>query len=152
MIRGFQEVEKDQIKHRAIKTVLPRRATNESAGYDLHSKESIVMYPNQIHKFTTDVKAYMLSDEKLSIYTRSGNGSKRGIKVRNQVGIIDADYYENEDNDGNIIVCLENTGDQPFEVNIGDKIAQAIFTNYLITDDDNPVKQKRTGGLGHTGK
>ncbi len=151
MNRGFQEVEREFQKHKAIRTFMPTRSTTKAAAYDFKSKESFKLLPKQSHSFYTDVKAYMLDDEVLEIYTRSGNGAGKGIKLRNQTGIIDADYYGNIKNDGNIIICLENTGVDPFEVNIGDKIAQGKFAKFLTIDNDMPEEQTRKGGLGSTG-
>ena len=37
-------------------------------------------------------------------------------------------------------------------INIGDKIAQGIFTKYLIVDDEEEISTERAGGLGSTGK
>lgn len=61
------------------------------------------------------------------------------------------DYYNNKSNDGNIIVCLKNNSDNPFIVNIGDRICQVMFQKYLITDDDD-ADGERIGGVGSTGR
>lgn len=155
-MRKFEEVKEEFKKFPKVKTRLPERADSMSAGYDFYSKESFDILPGESHLTFTDVKATMFFDNVLEMYTRSGNGCKRGVILRNNVGIVDASYYSNEDNDGNIGVCLCNTGTEPFHVEIGDRIAQGIFTRYLITDDDKFMNYKenseRAGGFGSTGK
>lgn len=135
---------------------LPKRSDPQSAGYDFYSNEDFTIQPNCYHTFWTDIKAFMQPNEVLQIYTRSGNGTKRGIVLRNGVGIVDASYYGNPSNDGNIGICLLNTGTEPFVVQCGDRIAQGIFYNYLINETDSfgidvqsPV---RLGGFGSSGK
>lgn len=155
-MRRFEEVKEEFKKFPEVKTRLPERADSQSAGYDFHSKEDYTLRPGEFHMFFTDVCAKMFFDNVLKIYTRSGNGIKRGIILKNNVGIIDASYYGNSDNYGNIGIGLINIGEEPFEVHIGDRIAQGIFERYLITDDDKFIgkrnKNTRTGGFGSTGR
>lgn len=155
-MRKFEEVKENFLKFPGVETKMPERADIHSAGYDFFSKEDVTILPGESHMFWTDVKATMFYDNVLNMYTRSGNGVKRGIILMNNVGVVDAGYYNNETNDGNIGVCLKNTGDAPFEVKIGDRIAQGIFCHYLITDDDKFLgttnSAKRSGGFGSTGR
>lgn len=148
--RGFREVRKDFKKHEE-KTQLPVRATKNSAGYDIFSKEDYVLAPNQTRIFFTDVKAFMLPDEVLMLYVRSSIGIKKGLMLANTVGVIDSDYYNNPDNDGNIGVALHNYSKKPVVIKKGDKIAQCIFTKFLLTDNDQPTQKERKGGIGSTG-
>ena len=67
----------------------------------------------------------------------------------NQVGIIDADYINNKDNEGEIGLFFYNYGDEKWEVKKGDRIAQGMFIKYLTTDDDN-AEGIRNGGWGST--
>lgn len=61
------------------------------------------------------------------------------------------DYFGNVDNDGNIGVFLLNISDDIQYIYRGDRIAQGMFINFLITDDDN-TDTERIGGFGSTGK
>ena len=97
-IRGFEEVNKEMKKFDEG-TTLPKRSDSKSAGYDFYSKETAVIQPGEQHLFWTDVKAYMLDDEVLSLYVRSSIGIKQGLTLANTVGIIDSSYYSNPDND-----------------------------------------------------
>lgn len=156
MKRCFEQVREEYLKFPTIETHLPERADAGACAYDFYSKEYFELAPGQSHIFWTDVKALMYFDNRLDINTRSGNGSKHGIVLANTIGYIDASYYGNSFNDGNIGICLKNTGDSVFIVSVGDRIAQGSFTHYLITDDDkfknDNTNQPRNGGFGSTGK
>jgi dUTP pyrophosphatase len=98
----------------------------------------------------------MYYDNELELHTRSGNGCKKGLVLRNGTGIIDPSYYGNISNDGNIGICLVNMGKDPVFIAEGDRIAQGIFHRYLITDDDKFLKthdtlNSRVGGFGSSG-
>lgn len=84
------------------------------------------------------------------ICDRSSFGIKKHLTIPNGVGIIDSDYYGNENNDGNIIAALYNFGQEPVQINTGDKICQGIFIPFKVTDDDTATGE-RTGGVGSTG-
>ena len=91
----------------------------------------------------------MNENEFLGIYIRSSLGFKYNIRMCNQVGIIDADYYNNKDNEGHIFVCLQNKSDKKVVIKKGDRFVQGIFMSYLITDDDSAT-DTRNGGIGST--
>ena len=87
---------------------LPKRASKFSCGYDFISFRDIVIKPGQIVKIPTGYKAKMLSDEVLLLVVRSSMGFKYNVRLCNQVGVIDSDYYNNSDNEGHIYVALQN--------------------------------------------
>lgn len=128
---------------------LPRRGTSKSAGYDFYAINGFVIHPGEILKVPTGVKVIMNNDEFLGIYVRSSMGFKYNVRLTNQVGIVDADYYNNPDNEGHIYFQVINLS--PFDIQLkkGDKIGQGIIKHYLITDDDNASGQ-RLGGFGST--
>lgn len=150
-MRKFYEVSDKSKKFKDVTTVMPRRGTTKSSGYDFHSKETKTLKVGESYKFTTDVKAQMQDDEWLMLMVRSSGGIKKGLRLKNQVGNIDSDYFNNPSNEGNIIVCLQNAGLTDVTIEAGDKIAQGVFQRYLITDDDCPESEKREGGVGSTG-
>jgi len=87
------------------------------------------------------------------VHIRSSMAIKKGIRLVNNVGIIDADYYNNPDNEGHIMLALVNTGLEPMVLKKGERVAQGIFYKYLTTDDDKETeKENRSGGFGSTGK
>lgn len=148
-VRGFEPVKDDMQKNNDVETKLPTRGTEKSAGYDFYSKVNCTVKPGEIAKIWTDVKAYMQPNEVLIIDVRSSMGGK--WMLANTIGVIDSDYYSNENNDGNIGIFLKNISDEELTINIGDRIAQGIFLNYLITDYDKPLSTIRTGGFGSSG-
>ena len=150
--RGFEIIKDEHRKHSDIEIQLPTRGDSRSAGYDFYSNETVVLQPKQSHLFWTDVKSYMLDDEVLSIHVRSSIGTKKDLMLKNTTGIIDSSYYENVSNDGNIGICLVNMGDKIQKIEKCERIAQGIFTKYLIADDDICLKLERTGGFGSSGK
>ena len=131
---------------------LPVRSDSRSAGYDFFAPRDLQLLPAQKLVLYTDVKAYMQEDEVLQIFPRSSMGIKQGMMLANTVGIIDASYYENEGNDGNIGLALLNTSGKAIKINKGDRIAQGVFIKYLLADDDEPTNDKRVGGIGSSGK
>lgn len=151
--RGFELVDNKHRKHPDTDIKMPVRGTNRSAGYDICTPVEIVIPPRgESPVVFTDIKSYMKDDEVLSVYIRSSIGIKRGLILANTTGIIDADYYSNESNDGNIGFKLRNLTDEEVVIKPGERIIQGIFTKYLISDDDDPASKDRTGGVGSTGR
>jgi dUTP pyrophosphatase len=149
-IRGFEEVSKEY-KVNDWDVVLPKRGTSKSAGYDFISPITVHLYPLYSIKIWTDVKAYMLDDEYLEITMRNSTGNKL-LRLKNVKGIIDADYVDNVKTGGNICCNVYNASQSVITIRKGDRIVQGIFQKYLITDDDNPISNKRIGGEGSTGR
>ena len=131
--------------------LLPKRSTKNSAGYDFYSLYDFTIKSNEIVKIPTGIKVCMNENEFLGIFIRSSLGFKYNIRMCNQVGIIDTDYYNNKDNEGHIFVCLQNHGDKDFVIKKGDRFVQGIFMPFLITDDDSTTS-RRIGGIGSTNK
>lgn len=131
---------------------IPTRKTANSAGYDLASAETVRLEPNEVMIIPTGLKAYMLDDEYLGIHIRSGLSIRKKISLVNGQGIIDADYYNNPDNEGHIMVAVLNHSNISVLVEKGERIAQGIFYKYLKADNEEPSKTTRSGGFGSTGK
>lgn len=94
----------------------------------------------------------MQPDEVLMLFNRSSGPLKRRLILPNGVGIIDADYYNNPANEGEIFVQLLNYGLFDYHVKKGERIAQGIFMPYLTADDESMPKNDRAGGFGSTKK
>lgn len=145
----FFEVVKDEHRKNSGDIKLPTRSSEHSAGYDFYSPINAIIQPNESVMIWTDVKAYMYWDNALILIPRSSMG-KHPIMIANSVGLIDADYYSNKDNDGNIGFRLLNIGKTPYEIKVGDRIGQGIFVRYGTVDNDNTTT-KRDGGFGSSG-
>lgn len=143
--KGFEDME----------ITIPVRKTARSAGYDIEACEDTVIEPFQPGMkptlVKTGLKAYMQDDEYMMLCNRSSNPGKRGLVMANSVGIIDADYYGNVDNDGHFMFSFYNFKDEPVFIKKGEAIGQAIFMKYLIVDNDN-ASGVRAGGFGSTDK
>ena len=63
----------------------------------------------------TGVKAYIQDNEYLGIHIRSSMAVKRHLRLVNNEGIVDADYYNNPDNEGHLLLALANDGDGPWK-------------------------------------
>ena len=144
-IRGFEVVssfEDAQIN-------LPQRTTAESAGYDIECAETVTINPGEVKIVPTGIKAFMAYNEFLAIHISSSIGIKRHIMLANCTGIIDSDYYNNEDNEGHILLGLYNLGTEAVTLEKGERVAQGIFTKYLVANDDE-ANGIRRGGIGST--
>ena len=121
----------------------PHRSTKHSAGYDFYSPIAITIPAHEMVAIPTGIKAQMEDDEVLSIYPRSGIGFKTGIRLANTVGIIDSDYYDNEDNEGHIWIRIQNEGDKEVYLKKDEAIVQGIFLKYLTTASDKKLELER---------
>ncbi len=146
--RGFEMVSDNHRVHAEAEIQLPIRGDSRSAGYDFYCPVDVVLQPGERKLVFTDVKAYMQEDEVLMLYVRSSVGVKKGVVLSNGTGVIDSSYYNNESNDGNIGLPLYNTTDKVVEFKAGERIAQGIFMNYLVADNDSLLHDSRKGGFG----
>lgn len=147
-LRGFEIIS----SYRNTDVSMPIRKTQHSAGYDIPAAEDVILLPATVTVIATGLKAYMRSDEYLGIHIRSGLSIKNNLSLINGQGIIDADYYNNADNEGHILIAVYNHNAQNILISKGTRIAQGIFYKYLVTDtDENNLFLTRTGGFGSTG-
>lgn len=134
---------------------LPKRSTKNSAGYDVEAAEDVIIpvfengcKPTLVH---TGLKAYCQSDEWYMLANRSSGPGKRKIVLANGIGVIDADYYGNLNNDGEFMFAFYNIGTEPLEIKKGDVIGQVVFQKFLIVDNDQ-AEGERLSGFGSTDK
>lgn len=160
--RGFEIIKK--YKNKDIN--VPKRQTVRAAGYDFEAVEDMIIPsvwkkmaervftdqqgPLKATLIPTGVKAYMLDDEYLQLSIRSGMSLKTGLMLANGVGIVDADYYNNSDNEGHIMFPVHNFGFKDKLIKKGERIGQGVFLNFLKVDGDKAAGQ-RNGGFGSTG-
>ena len=97
----------------------------------------------------TGIKCEMPEDMYLELSVRSSCPLKHWLVLANGVGVIDADYYNNNSNEGEIFFQIINLS--PFDIILkkGDIIGQGILKRYYTTDDD-VASGERTGGFGST--
>lgn len=150
-VRGFEVAKGWEDKN----INLPIRKTAKSAGYDVEAAEDVTIPPFEkgckptlVH---TGLKAYCQDDEWYMLANRSSHPGKKKLVLANGIGIIDADYYGNPDNDGEFMYAYYNVGDTPLEVKKGDVIGQVVFQKFLVVDNDNATGE-RLSGFGSTDK
>ena len=143
-IRGFEIVSTKP------DTRLPERSTEQAAGYDFFAREDIKILPHNLKVAWTGVKAYMQPDEVLKLYNRSSMAMKKGLMLSDNVAVIDADYYNNPTNEGEIGFMYYNFTGEIAIIKKGEKLGQGIFEKYMLADND-VHGGKRTGGFGSTG-
>lgn len=131
----------------------PDYATRGSAGLDLRAcvDAPITLAPGATHLIPTGL-AIHIDDPELAavLLPRSGLGHKHGIVLGNLVGLIDSDYQ------GQVMVSCWNRGDQPYEIQVGDRIAQMVFVPVVQVTFDRveafSESHRAGGGFGHTGR
>ena len=158
---------------------MPVRKTAHSAGYDFEAVKDILIEPYQhlsniimnssayepktlseISNITklnmakptlvsTGMKCKLADNEYLELSIRSSSPLKYWLILANGVGIIDADYYNNSDNEGEIFFQIINLSPFPIMVQKGEIIGQGIIKEYKLTEDDCATGL-REGGFGST--
>lgn len=130
--------------------IMPTRATDAAAGYDLSSVEDIDIAPQEHALVHTGLKIAVPVGYHLEIRPRSGLALKFGIAVLNSPGTIDADYR------GEIMVILYNSSKSTFAIKTGDRIAQALLTKNLDIAWDCvetfDATDRGDAGFGSTGR
>ena len=122
----------------------------KSLPYDLNTTATLVKkYGHKVTLVPTGIKAYMPDDWYLQLSVRSSLSNKHWLLLANGTGIIDADYYNNPDNEGHIYFQIINL--LPFDVILkkGDCIGQGIFLQYGTCEND-AADGERLGGFGST--
>lgn len=148
-IKNFPQIEDVKAVYDAVK--LPKRATTGSAGYDFYAPVDLTLEKGKSLLIPTGIRSKINDGWVLKIYPRSGLGFKHRVQLDNTVGIIDADYY-NAENEGHIMIKLScDAHDEGHSVSIsaGDGFAQGIFLEFGITADDD-ADGIRKGGFGST--
>ena len=179
MTRGFEIV--SQYANAGLN--LPKRSTTQAAGYDFEASADVTLPSVLSNPFfkglnilslgklkdirddadiqdllkpvlvPTGIKAYMAEGEYLQLVSRSSSPIKKRIMMPNAIGIVDADYYNNDANEGEIFFQFINFGIKDVHIKKGERIGQGIFLPYLLADgDDQVAKEQRQGGFGSTGQ
>ena len=132
---------------------MPEYATSGSAGLDLRAciDEPLDLLPGETRLVPTGL-AIHIDDPHLAavLLPRSGLGHKHGIVLGNLVGLIDSDYQ------GQVFVSCWNRGGQPYEIQVGERIAQMVFVPVAQVAfervDEFAQTRRAEGGFGHSGR
>lgn len=142
-----------KIKKENPNAKIPYRATNGSAGADLHAciENSITIQPRERILISTGI-SMDIGNENYGgfVFPRSGTASKFGITLSNCVGVIDSDYR------GEIKVPIINLSEEPYTIHNGDRIAQLVIIPVAMASfnqvDNLDETKRNSGGFGSTGK
>lgn len=131
---------------------LPFYATPQAAGMDLRAAmdQSITLGPLERAMVPTGLYVELPVGYEMQIRPRSGLAAKHGVTVLNSPGTIDADYR------GEIKVILVNLSNQPFEIQPGERIAQAVVAAHATVEWEEVaelgITDRGEGGFGSTGR
>jgi dUTP pyrophosphatase len=131
-------------------SLLPTRASSYSAGYDFYMPYDLEIEAGETVIVFTDIKCYLEHNKVLMLFPRSSMASEKGLVLANVTGVIDADYYSNQDNDGNIGIPLKNISNKTIKLERFDRICQGVILTYDVCDNDH-TNIERKGGFGSTG-
>ena len=127
---------------------IPRRESPGAAGYDLSSADEVSIPPGARAAVRTGIAIAVPRGTYGRVAPRSGLAVRHGIDVL--AGVIDEDYR------GEIAVVLLNTGDEPFRISTGDRIAQLVIekieTPQVVAVKDLDETVRGMGGFGSTGR
>ena len=128
---------------------MPTRATEGSACLDIYASEECTVHAGASVPVHTGLQVQIEPGWCMLLFSRSGHGIKHGIRLANSVGVIDSDFR------GSIVVGLRNDTWVRFDVQPGDRIAQAMMVPVheveLIDVDELDETARGSGGLGSTG-
>lgn len=146
---------KTQVKVKRLNdnAVLPKRATEGSAGADLYAciNEPVTIAPGQLVKIPTGIAIELESNELAAfLFARSGLGVKHGITLSNSVGVVDSDYR------GEVCVGLCNVSSEPYTIQPNERIAQMVIMPVACAEfievSELGDTSRGAGGFGSTGK
>jgi len=143
---SFEQFKKDICDDREMyeEYCLPKRMSKNAAAYDFFAIYDYSLMPGEIKKVPTGIKAIFEPDEALILADRSSMGFKHNVRMCNQIGVIDSDYYNNPSNEGHMWIRIQNEGDVPYIVKKGDGMIQGMFIKYLTVDEEEEVTGERT--------
>jgi dUTP pyrophosphatase len=130
---------------------LPSYATEGSAGMDLKAAVTspLTLNPGQRSAVPTGLKMAIPPGHEGCVRPRSGLALKHGLTLANSPGTIDSDYR------GEVKVLVINLGQEPVQIQRGDRIAQLLITPVVSAQIMKVDKVEDTargeGGFGHTG-
>ena len=128
----------------------PSYANQFAAGLDIRSNEQVDIFPGDIVDIETMLSMEIPNGHFGMVVARSGLSYKHQVKLINDIGVIDEDYR------GNIGIRLINEGNEPYLIEVGDRIAQMIIIPYIQVEleyvNELSKTERGTGGFGHTGK
>lgn len=153
--RQETKMERNIVKVKKLRedAVIPKRATEGSAGADLYAclSEPVELQPGQLVKIPTGIAIELAGSELAAfLFARSGLGVKHGITLSNSVGVVDSDYR------GEICVGLCNVSDAPYTIQPGERVAQMVIMPVVaaqfVQTEALSDTERGEGGFGSSGR
>ena len=143
--------EKINIKKLNDKAIIPTYGSEYAAGADLYAniENKEIINPGETKFIKTGLSFEIPTGLVGLVFARSGLSCKQGLAPANKVGVIDSDYR------GEIMVALHNHSKEDYELQVGERIAQMVFTPYYMAtfkEEKLSSTKRGTGGFGSTGK
>lgn len=129
---------------------LPEYHTAGSVAFDIYTREDAIVEP---HSFALVPGNFIIETppgHMLIIAARSSSAKKKGLSMRNGIGIIDQDYCGNGDE---IHIMLQNLTSEPVSISRGERLAQGVFVKIEKAEwrEVNEMAKNNRGGFGSTG-
>lgn len=131
---------------------LPQYAKPGDSGVDVRSTKNMTISPNTTAIIPTGLYVNIPDGFEIQVRPRSGTSYKTKLRVSNAPGTIDSGYR------GEIGVIVDNIGDNPIEISVGERVAQLVLVpvykivwNQVNTEADLGTSERGSGGYGHSG-
>lgn len=130
---------------------LPSYQTEGAAAFDLYSRIAYTFAPQETKLLPANLIVEIPKGYALILAARSSLGRKKGLILRNGIGIIDQDYHGPEDELG---MLLHNATNEPVPVERGERLLQGMFVPIGIAEwlEVDQIETESRGGFGSTGK
>lgn len=148
---GPREIVDVKIQRLTDTARIPEYAHLTDACADLYADETVIINPGETKMISTGLAMAFPPAYVVHIYPRSSIGLKTPLRLPNSVGVIDSNYRDE------IKMIYTNTGDKPYEITKGTRIAQmsidlAPMARFEVVDDIKEFGEDRGGGFGSTGE
>lgn len=129
---------------------LPEYKTEGAVAFDFYSREDAIISPKESELLSANFIIEVPKGYALILAARSSLGKKKGLAIRNGIGILDQDYNGPDDE---IHMLVYNFTDKPVEIKKGERIAQGLIIPILRAEwkEVDSIKKVSRGGFGSTG-
>jgi dUTP pyrophosphatase len=129
---------------------LPEYHTEGAVAFDMYSREDAAIAPGELTMLPSNFIIQVPDGYALIIAARSSLAKKKGLVLRNGIGVIDKDYHGPEDE---IKILVYNFTDSPVAVTRGERIAQGLIVPVAKAtwEEVSVIKDDSRGGFGSTG-
>lgn len=140
---------KVKIKKLNPNAIIPKYQSKQAAGFDFHALKDSYIHPGDTVLVETGLSIQLPEGYELQVRPRSGMSAKTKVRVSNSPGTIDADFR------GEIKIILDNIGDFPYTVKVGDRIAQGVLAQVPQAEFEEVTEleesERGNGGFGSSG-